>query len=82
MAKKEPTNSNVNTNNNVNNIHIHPHKPHAKKHAEKADKLNWLVKAIIVGIIGLGLSLIGYYVKHNTGVRAAVINENSKVKPL
>lgn len=63
MEKKEPTPVNINNNTNVVNVKVqHPRKPRAKK--EK--KTDWLVKAIVVGIIGLISAMIITYVNHST----------------
>lgn len=64
-----PTNNNINTNNNVNNNNVnvevnvaHPRKSTTKKKA----KPNWLIKAIVVAVIGLICSVILIYVKNST----------------
>ncbi len=51
--------SNVNTNNN--NVHVNVNLEHPKTNSAK--KPNWIVKTIVVGIIGMALSLLGYYLK-------------------
>jgi hypothetical protein len=63
VKKKEetPANSNINTNNI--NIKIEQPKASRKITSPKKDKPNWIVKAIVIGVIGLALSLIGYYLK-------------------
>ena len=68
ITKKEPTNSNINTNNNVNNNvnNIHVHNAPRKSPIKKEKRPNWIVKAIVVAVIGLVCSVILIYVKNST----------------
>ncbi|TND10180.1 MAG: hypothetical protein FD123_428 [Bacteroidetes bacterium] len=68
--KKEETpvtNSNINTNNNTNNINLNVKveqpKPDRRSPSPPKKKPNWVVKTIVIGIIGLVLSLLGVYLK-------------------
>lgn len=74
MAKKEKvdsqnvstnrntnTNTNTNTSNITNIINIPPHSTYSKENR----KPNWVVRAIVLGIITLALSLAGYYIKNS-----------------
>lgn len=61
------TNSNINTNNNTNNVNVnvkveHPKAPR-RTNPPKKSKPNWVLRAFVIGLIGLALSLVGYYVK-------------------
>ncbi len=71
------TASNVNNNNNVNNINVNVKLDHPKTYSSSKgnDKPNWIKKAIVLGVITLTLSLIGYFIKqyHEDG--------NSKSNP-
>ena len=67
MTTKKPaeapaTNSNVNTNTNTVNVKVEYPKPR-RTTTPKSKKPNWVLKTTIVGIIGLVLSLIGFYIK-------------------
>jgi hypothetical protein len=59
--------TNQNVNNNTNNIHLNLKVEQAKAPRKTAPpkkaKPNWVVRAIVIGIIGLTLSLIGFYIK-------------------
>ena len=57
------TNHNVNTNNNTNHINVKVEYPKKRAPSKKKDKPNWILKAVVVGVVGLVLSLVGYYVK-------------------
>lgn len=50
-----------NINNNTNNVHVDVKLEHPKPLPPK--KPNWIVKAMVVGAIGLALSLLGYFIK-------------------
>jgi hypothetical protein len=86
--KEEPINSNANnninnnintnnnTNNNVNNNHVSVHvelsDPKSNIREKQEHKPNWVVKAIVLALIGLAVSIIGYY---------ATNQSNQKHKP-
>lgn len=66
---EESANSNVNKNTNINNnINYHTHNisvkvPKTKKDTSaKKTKPNWILKAVVVGLITLAVSIIAYYV--------------------
>ena len=66
MAKKEqPVNSNTNVNNNTNVVNVRI-PLQRKRAAKKEQKPNWVLKAIVVAIIGLICSIIIIYVTHST----------------
>lgn len=63
MAKStSPVNSNINRNNNNVNVKVDLHHP-KKSITKKKTKPNWLLRAIVIAIIGFVLSLIAYYIK-------------------
>ena len=57
--------SNVNNNTNNNNIHVNVKVPRApRKTIKKQEKKpHWIVKAVVVAIVGLVISGLGYIVK-------------------
>lgn len=60
--------SNINTNNNTNNVNVNVKLEQPKAASQNSPppqktKLNWVVKTIVIGIIGLALSLLGFYIK-------------------
>jgi len=61
MAKKE-TASNVNNNTNIVNVHL-PKRTRSVSKKEK--KPHWLLKAIVIGMIGLIVSLILLYLEES-----------------
>ncbi len=68
MAAKKPdqptiSDSNVNTNNINVNVKVEKEKAKRKSASQKQTKPNWVLKTIVVGLIGLALSIIGYFVK-------------------
>lgn len=94
--KQETPFSNINTNNNINNINVNVKVPRSRKQVSKKSKPNWILKAIIVGIIGLVISFLTYYInnsfnkdKHKPaiiengtdGVPTPHVHENGKVRP-
>lgn len=61
------TNSNVNTNNNTNNVNVNVklEQPKPRRAPQpKKKQTNWVTKAIVLGVIGLVLSILGYYLKN------------------
>lgn len=59
------SNSNVNTNNiNVNVKVERPRTSPSKTSKKQKEQPNWVLKAIVIGAIGLAVSLIGYYFKN------------------
>ncbi len=62
MAKKE-TATNVNNNTNIVNVHI-PKRTRTSPKKEK--KPHWLLKAVIIGMISLIVSLILLYVEESS----------------
>ena len=55
-----------NTNNNTNNVSVKVDmKQPVEKSSQKKSTPNWYVRTIIGGVIGLALSLCGYYLKKN-----------------
>jgi hypothetical protein len=74
MAKKEQA-TNVNNNTNIVNVHVsRTQKPRTRK----MKKPNWIVKAIVLAVIGLAASIIIIYVKHSTAAngKPAFIQSN------
>jgi len=65
MAKKEttPTNVNTNINQNTNNITVNVPPTVKKPRSRKAKKPNWVVKAVVLALIGLAVTLIVIYVE-------------------
>ncbi len=58
-------NSSINTNNNTINVNIEKPKSSRKKKAFKEEsKPNWIIKAIVVGLIGLILPFLWNYIKN------------------
>jgi hypothetical protein len=55
------TNSNINNNTNNVNVNVHVPKPRAsrKTPAKKQAKPNWVLKAIVIGLIGLAIAFLG-----------------------
>jgi hypothetical protein len=51
----------TNKNNNTNNVNVNVKLVHPKTNAPAKAKPNWVVKAIVIGLIGLAISLLGYY---------------------
>jgi hypothetical protein len=84
MAKKtnDPA-ANANNNNNSNNVNVNVNVSPARRSYNRKPKNNWLVKAIVGGIIALAVSVIGYYLtgKGETGKAAFVGNGASAVSP-
>ncbi|MDP2386163.1 MAG: hypothetical protein Q8M29_07315 [Bacteroidota bacterium] len=85
-TKKEseatPVNSNVNNNTNNINLNVkveHPKVPRKPKVVEKK-KPNWVVKALVVGIIGLVASLITYYVTNDKNNHKPAIIERKQIE--
>lgn len=61
MAKEEKVgNSNINTNNITNNIKVDVKAP-KRAYTKRKTNSNWLVKAIIGGVITIIVALIIYY---------------------
>jgi hypothetical protein len=62
------TNSNINTNNNTNhvnvNVKLEQPKKTTKSNIQAKSKPNWVVKTIVVGLIGVLLSILGIYLKN------------------
>ncbi len=78
-TKKEsiPTNVNNNTNNNSVNVKVDVYTPKrvsAKK--KEKEKPNWLLKALVVALIGFVLSIITYYIKTKNGSHNPAVIEN------
>jgi hypothetical protein len=57
------TNSNINTNNINVNVNVKRPKVVRKRTPKKEEKPNWILKAIVIGIISLALPFIWSYVK-------------------
>jgi len=61
------TNSNVNTNNNTINVNVNVEKPKSsrkKKAVKEESKPNWIIKAVVVGLLGLILPFFWNYIKN------------------
>lgn len=57
---------NNNVNSNTNNVNVKVNIEHPKeKINQKSSEPNWYKRTIISGVIGLILSLCGYYIKKN-----------------
>lgn len=75
-----------NVNNNTNNVNVKVEYPKQRRRppAPKQTKPNWVKKAIVIGIISLTLSLIGYFIKQHfdeqTG-EAPIIHNSNPVQP-
>lgn len=59
------TNQNINNNHNNINIDVKVERPKTIRKAKPKEKPkpNWVIKAIVLGVIGLTISLLGYYLK-------------------
>jgi hypothetical protein len=84
QPKKQPENSNVNTNKNTNNVSVNVNVMHPKSRTPTIQKPNWVVKAIVLGVIGLVLSFAGYYAKNHWGkyVPPPTLENNKNSKPI
>lgn len=84
--KEEPPFTVSNVNNNTNNVNVKvelPKRPR-KAPAPKQKKPNWLKRAIIIGLISLGVTLIAYFVQaHYDDQRgdAPSVHNNTPIQP-
>lgn len=62
--RKKVENPNAISNVNTNNNHVNVNLEHPKTNPTEK-KPNWVVKTIVVGLIGLAISLLGYYIKNH-----------------
>lgn len=61
----------TNNNKNVNTVKVNVQVEHPKINVPVKVKPNWIIKAIVIGLIGLAISLLGYYLKmpsHKSGI--------------
>lgn len=61
------SNSNINTSNNTINLNVNVEKPKSsrkKKAVKEESKPNWIIKAVVVGLIGLILPFLWNYIKN------------------
>jgi hypothetical protein len=83
MPPKKKTDTpatNVNNNHNTNNITLNVE--HPKPQPITTKKPNWVVKTIIVGAIGLILSLTGYFIKAHFDEQSGDAPEIHNNKPI
>lgn len=64
MAKKDiaTTSANIKTAGNNNNVHVHIE--HPKKNDSKEKKPHWVVKAVVLALIGALATLLVYYMEN------------------
>lgn len=83
QTKEKVTNSNVNTNNN--NIKVDVKVEHPKKRAyNRKKKPNWILKAIVLALIGLAITLILNYImsdKGGEGKPAVIEDRSTQIQP-
>jgi LPS O-antigen subunit length determinant protein (WzzB/FepE family) len=86
MVKKD-TPTNVNTNNNVNNnnvnVNVNVQQPKTTE-PKKTSEPNWIIKAIVVAVIGAIVSAGAYYIKNGFGAtknNTNVIESKNKIQP-
>lgn len=83
QTKEKIANSNINTNNN--NIKVDVKVGHPKKRAyNKKQKPNWILKAIVVALIGLAITLALNYImsdKGGEGKPAVIEDRSTQVQP-
>lgn len=78
MAKKEEPVGVNNVNNNTNNVNVNVHIPPKKRTYNKKKKPNWIVKAVVLGIIGLVVAVMTYYLTNgNSAGKPAIIENNT-----
>jgi hypothetical protein len=85
--KKQPEIPVVNTNQNTNtntinvNVKVDHAKPKSRPIVSKR-KPNWVIRAVVIGIVGLLLSLTGYYIKSAWKYTPPGIENKGNYKPL